>query len=116
MKTLIVVNFQISGLHYWEDAKTVQPEVAFLSYPHMHKFHFQVKKQTTNDDDRNIEIILFEKELVDYFRRNFWDESLQTHMFHNKSCESIAADLMEAYDLDYVQVLEDGYWGAEVCK
>lgn len=116
-RTNIVINLEVEGLHMWLDAKTTLPEVAYLSYPHLHKFKIQVKKKTeTGNNDRPIEIISLKHELDDYFRRNFWDTTHNCHNFNNRSCELIALDLMEAYDLDYVQVLEDGYWGAEVTK
>lgn len=115
-KTLIVVKLQVQGLHQWNDAKNKLPQVAYLSFPHLHKFHVTVEKQTTSDDDRNIEIIMFEKELQDYFKRNYFDTQFECCNFHNRSCETIALDLLQAYDLDSCEVLEDNYWGAKVIK
>lgn len=116
-KTFIVVNLTVDGLHMWLDAKTTLPEVAYLSSLHFHQFKIQVKKQVeTGNNDRQIEIISFKHELEDYFKRNFYDAHLKCCNFNNRSCEIIAKDLMEAYDLDFVQVLEDGHWGAEIIK
>lgn len=117
IKTLIVVNISIDGIHTWLDAEKQLSEVAFLSYPHMHQFKIQVKKEVeTGNNDRQIEIISFKHELEDYVKRCFYDKSLKCCDFGNRSCEVIAKDLMEAYNLDFVQVLEDGYFGAEIHK
>ena len=113
MKTLIVVRFQIEGLHNWPSARTMVPEMGFLSDLHRHMFHIEAKKKVMHDD-RDIEIIMFKRELEDYFKRNYFDKALNLCNFGPRSCETLAKDLMEAYALDYCQVLEDGENGAEI--
>lgn len=113
MNTNIIVTLQIEGIHRWPKALELFPEVKYLSDPHRHIFHIVAKKKV-NHDDRDIEIIMFKKELQDYFKRNFWCDQLKMVDFRSKSCEMIAKDLMEAYNLDYCSVLEDNENGAEV--
>lgn len=115
MKTSIVVNLQVEGLHNWPEARQIIPEMGFLSDLHRHIFHVKVCKQVSHDD-RDIEIIQFKRELQDYFKRNYWNEDLQVCNFGPRSCEMLAKDLMEAYDLNCCQVLEDGENGAIVTK
>lgn len=115
MKPFIIVKLQVEGVHFWPDAKTKLPEVAYLSSPHRHIFHVTVTKAVTHED-RDIEIIMFKRELQDYFQRNFFDTSLQLVNFGARSCETIAKDLVEAFDLDIAEVLEDGENGAAVLK
>lgn len=111
MNTYVIVRFQVEGIHFWPDAKTKLPEVAYLSLPHRHVFHIEAYKPVTHDD-RDVEIIMFKRELADYFKRNYWDEPLRLCNFGARSCETIAKDLVEAYDLFIVEVLEDGENGA----
>ena len=114
-QTNIIVNLQVEALHFWKDAKKHAPDVAFLSHPHRHIFHICAKKAVSHSD-RDVEIILFKRELSCYFERNYFDGELAVCNFQGKSCEMICEDLMEAYDLDYVSVLEDNENGAEMFK
>lgn len=115
MKTFVVVNFEVPGVHFWKEAKKKLPQVSFLSHPHHHVFKIRVKKLVEHDD-REIEIISYQRELLDYFKNNYDTQKHGCCDFGGKSCEQIAKDLMEAFDLDYCQVLEDGQWGAEIQK
>jgi hypothetical protein len=115
MKVFITVKFEIEGLHNWPDARTAVPEVGFLSDLHMHYFSFTVRKKVSHNE-RDIEIIQFRRELIDYFKRNYFVESINTHNFGARSCETIAQDLLEAYDLQSCEVLEDNKNGAICLK
>lgn len=115
-KTNIVVTLQVEALHNWPEAKQVIPEMAFLSDLHRHLFFITAKKRVDNNDNRDVEIIQFKRELQDYFKRNYFVAFLQICNLGPRSCETIAKDLMEAYDLEYCQVLEDNENGAEIWK
>lgn len=115
MKKNIVVTLQIEALHNWPEAKTVIPEMGFLSDLHRHLF-FVTAKKTVSHNERDVEIIQFKRELINYFHRNYFDKGINIHNFGARSCETLAQDLMDAYDLDYCQVLEDNENGAEICK
>lgn len=116
MKTLVVVTLQVEALHNWPEARSVSPEVGYLADLHRHIFYITAKKKVDNNNDRNTEIIMFKRELQDYFKRNYYVELYRMCNFGAYSCETIAKDLVEAYDLEYCQVLEDNENGAEVCK
>ncbi len=116
-KTSILINFEVFGIHRWPKAAETLPEVGFLSHPHTHRFHFSIKKGVeTGDNERQIEIIAFEREIQDYFKRNFWNDAYKCVDFRSNSCEVISLDLAEAFDLDMVSCTEDGYSGAIVEK
>jgi len=116
MKTSIYVKFQKEGIHCYPAALT-EPNLAdvkFLGYDHRHMFHFKVKIEVFSDD-RDIEFIQFKR----------WLESLYDQaqpgfvlLLNHKSCEMLAADLMEHIQLRYPQrdliidVSEDGENGA----
>jgi hypothetical protein len=113
--TKIIVRFQVEGLHCWPEAEALAPQVAFLSSPHRHIFHIEAKKTVTHDD-RDIEIIMFKREMQDYLSRNFFNEEGNMCDFESRSCEMLANDLLEAFDLDECTVLEDNENGAVVTK
>lgn len=115
MKTQIVVTLQIEGIHCWPEAKYVHSEVAYLSELHRHIFHIEARKEVKHSE-RDIEIIMFKRELHDYFMRNYFMTGVELCNFGPRSCETIAKDLMEAYDLDYCKVLEDNENGAVCLK
>lgn len=103
----IFVTFQKEGIHAYPDA----PEgVEFLRHPHRHIFHFRVDIEVWHDD-RDIEFILFKRELEDQYK----SETLQ---LDNKSCEMLANDLAEYIQDNYpgrdlkIEVSEDGENGA----
>lgn len=122
MQTNIIINFRIEGFHNFPKAVEIFPEVSFLSERHRHIFHIQCKKKV-NHDDRDVEFILFKREvhsyMIDKFGANFHDDSPPFHYhceFGGMSCEMIARDLLEKFDLEYCSVFEDGENGAEIHK
>lgn len=115
-QTNIIINTQVEGIHNWPacDIK----EVEFLKYPHRHIFHICAKKEVSHDD-RDVEIIRLKREINDYFFNNYFSlgvDSHNTHSFGSKSCEMIAKELMNEFNLFYCSVLEDGENGAEIFK
>lgn len=120
MTTNIIVNLQVEALHNWPDAKDIFPEVGFLSYPHRHIFHIQCKKKV-NHDDRDIEIIMFKRNILEYLVEKYKDSYVESYHYHtlnfgSKSCEMLAKELLFKFDLEYCSVLEDNENGAEVIK
>lgn len=106
-KKFIFVTFQKEGIHCYPDA----PEgVEFLQHPHRHMFHFRVDIEVWHND-RDIEFILFKRELESLYGDNILELDYQ-------SCEmmgnDLAAYIQETYpgrDLK-IEVSEDGENGA----
>ena len=73
MKTNVVASLTVDGIHNWPDAKNVFPEVKFLSDPHRHMFHVTCKKRV-NHDDRDIEFIIFKRDVRDYLNLKYYDD------------------------------------------
>jgi len=115
MQTNIIVTLQVEALHCWPEAKFVLPQMSFLSDPHRHIFWITAKKRVVHED-RDVEIIQFKRELESYFKRNYFRDELNICNFEHRSCEMICKDLQEAYDLEYVSVLEDNENGSELWK
>ena len=113
MKTNVIVNLQVDGLHNWPDAENVFPEVAFLSDLHRHMFHITCKKRV-NHDDRDVEFIMLKRDIEDYLHQLYWDNDSRCLLFGSMSCEMIARVLYEHFDLEYCSVFEDNENGAEI--
>ena len=111
-KKVIWVTFQKEGIHKYpaamEDPKL--SSVSFLGYPHRHMFHFRVEVEVFHDD-RDIEFIMFKRELEGLYDHNSLD-------LDYKSCEMISDELAEYINNQYpdrditVEVSEDGENGA----
>lgn len=110
MKTNIIVKFNIEGFHNWPDATTFAPEVGFLSDRHRHIFFFELEK-TVEHNDRDIEIILFKREVISWLFDNY-STNREYLEFGAMSCEMIGTKLVEQFDLDSCKVLEDNENGS----
>lgn len=115
MQTNIIVNLDVEAFHCWPAAKDVFPEVAFLSDRHRHIFKICCKKKVTHSD-RDVEIIMFKREVLNYLYEKYSKTVLPICEFEHRSCEMLAEELLKQFDLEYCAVLEDGENGAEVCK
>lgn len=114
-KNYIWVTFQKEGIHKYpaalEDDKL--HDVRFLGYPHRHIFHFRVEIEVFHDD-RDIEFILFKREL----EKLFSEEGAMSLDY--KSCEMIARDLAKYIHTKYpgrslsISVAEDNENGCRL--
>ena len=113
LTTNVIVKLEIEGLHNWPAADQVFPEVGFLSHMHRHKWFITAKKKV-NHDDRDVEFIMFKRDIIEYLEHEYFNFESRTHEFGAKSCEMLAKEIMEEFDCVYVSVFEDNENGAEV--
>ena len=113
MKTNVIAKLEVEGLHNWPAADKVFPEVGFLSYMHRHKWYITAKKEVFHDD-RDVEFIMFKRDIEEWLRVQYYNYKSRTHEFGAKSCEMLAREIMEEFDCNYVSVFEDNENGAEV--
>ena len=113
MNTNVIAKLEIEGLHNWPAADKVFPEVGFLSYMHRHKWYITAKKPVYHDD-RDVEFIMFKRDIEEWLRNTYWSESSRTHEFGAKSCEMLAREILEEFGCNYVSVFEDNENGAEI--
>lgn len=106
IKAAVVVNLKVEGIHCWPDCPF--EDVAFLRNPHRHLFTVTATKLVSHDD-RDIEIIRLKRAMTVYLNPRDGHEARD---FGAQSCEMIARDLMEQFNLLNVHVLEDGENGA----
>ena len=104
---------QVEGLHCWPDAFKVFPEVNFLSNVHRHNFHITCKKRVQHDD-RDVEFIMFKRDVLEHLKEKYYDKRIRCHDFKTKSCEMLAKELMDKFNLKYCSVFEDNENGAEI--
>jgi len=124
MKTEIVVKFNIEGLHAWPgvvENDKLKEAVGFLQFPHRHQFTFRATKQVSHAD-RDIEIIDLKRIMIHYLFTQYGKPPVpkaeglyNSHCdFGNQSCEMIAQELVEKFELSSCEVLEDNENGAIV--
>lgn len=112
IKRSIEVSFTKEGIHRYPAALADErlKDVQFLGYPHRHIFYFYVKIEIWHND-RDIEFILFKRELENLFKDGILE-------LDYKSCEMIAEELIEYLKGRYhnrdmvVRVYEDNENGA----
>lgn len=111
VKTQIIVRLQVEGIHCWPDCNI--PEVSYLRRPHRHIFWIEARKAVSHDN-RDIEIIQLGHEMREYLRACYYDQDLFLHDFGAQSCEMLSRQLLEQFELDSCQVLEDNENGSIV--
>lgn len=105
MSTEVYCTMQIDGTHSWPGCPF--DEVAYLRDPHRHMFHIKAYKPVMHDD-RDTEFIILKHHLLDYLRVQYYVDDLRTHVFGSMSCEMIAQELADTFDLSRCEVNEDG--------
>ncbi len=105
----IVVTTRIPGVHRWQACPI--PEVEYLKNYHRHMFHIKVWKKVEHDD-RDVEIIMFKRDVKAFIRENYFDIDHDACFFGDMSCEMIAKMVYHEFSCEAVEVLEDGENGA----
>jgi len=113
----VFCTFEIEGTHNWPACPF--DEVAYLRAPHRHMFHVKAHKEVTHSD-RDVEFIMLKHEMINYMLRKWASDGTKNQPCHKvcgfgaMSCEMIAKDLIERFDLLQCEVSEDGENGAVV--
>lgn len=109
MKREIITYNGIQGFHKYPNAPV---RVGYLSFVHRHVFVIKCKAEVTHNE-REIEIITEQDKIENTLQESFGYPC----MFNDMSCESIAQFLLSKLpELNYVEVLEDGYGGAALTR
>lgn len=108
---LVVVKLNIEGTHRWMGCN--MKNVLYLINEHRHVFFITAKKRVAHND-REIECITFKHELQSYLLKRYGVDNVCN--FGEMSCEMIAEELLQTFDLDACEVLEDNENGAEITK
>lgn len=122
--TEVFCTLQIEGIHAWPGCPF--DEVAYLRDPHRHLFHIKAWKKVTHSD-RDVEFIMLKHMIEHYFLTHYRQTVVgptnhgnvtiikqEVCVFGSKSCEMIAQELIEHFDLSRCEVSEDNENGAIV--
>lgn len=112
-KTVVLVKLAVDGMHNFPKAAELFPEVAFLADRHRHMFHFTLAKMV-NNDDRDVEFIMFKRDVLNYLHNQYSDSHTRTHEFGSMSCEMLSRELLERFECDWVECWEDNENGARI--
>lgn len=107
MAIIAYATIQVEGFHCWPEAPA---EVAFLRQEHRHLFHIKGCVQVYHDD-RDVEFILLGRKMLGFFHRVYPDGRLG-----RLSCEMLAQQFVDEFDLTLCEVSEDGENGAWIVK
>lgn len=109
MKREVITYNEIQGFHCWPDARR---NVAYLASQHRHIFVIRCRAEVSHNE-REIEINTEQDRIEESLKEAFGTPC----RFHDMSCESIAEWLLNSLpELNYVEVLEDGYGGAALTR
>lgn len=109
--TRVCARFKIEGIHRW--AKCPIEEVSFLRDYHRHVFHVICTKSVYHDD-RDVEFIQLSHDIQKYLNDRYYSDQYKCLFFDDMSCEMIANELLQKFNLNGCEVNEDGEGGAIV--
>jgi hypothetical protein len=107
----VFCTLQIEGEHNWPECP--YEEVSYLRSPHRHVFHVKAVA-AVDHNNRDVEFILLKHNILEYLNQCYYNKERRIHVFGSKSCEMIASELLVAFNLQQVEVNEDGENGAIV--
>ena len=102
----VYVKFTFTGVHFWKKA---HGKTSYLKYPHRHEFHVTAIK-SVETLDREIEFIQLKEQMLAYCRTRY-EKTEEPFEF---SCEQIAEELSDTFQLASCAVSEDDENGAIV--
>lgn len=105
----VFCSLEMEGIHNWPGCPF--DEVGYLRDPHRHMFHITAFVNVSHDD-RDVEFIMLKHEIKEYLYDKYWDDEHKCLWVGSMSCEMIAAELIDKYNLCKCIVSEDGENGA----
>ena len=111
IKKEVFCSLSIDAIHRWTNCPI--EEVSFLRDDHRHMFGIKCYSEAQHCD-RDIEFIELKHKVLDYLKDTYYDETKRTHYFGSSSCEMIAEELINEFNLTRCIVDEDGENGSEL--
>lgn len=109
IKKSIVIKLKVEGIHNWPGCDI--EEVSYLMYPHRHTFGIECQIGVEHGD-RAVEFIEFKHKIASYIHSRWYQMGYGCNYFGPMSCEHIATELLEEFNLDKCSVSEDDeFWG-----
>lgn len=113
MRKQVFCSLQIEGIHYWKDCPL--DEVNYLKHPHRHMFGITAFVDVSHNN-RDVEFICLKHRIYDYLIKRYGQLGSGACYFGGKSCEMIAEELINKFNLSSCSVDEDGENGAILTK
>ena len=107
-----VCKFQIEAQHCADDAP---PGISQEKFPHAHFFHITAWRRV-KFSDREVWPQLLRIEMKNWFRDQFRETVSEQPDLGNSSCAALARWILQHFQLDMCEVLEDGLAGAMVTR
>lgn len=108
MKTEVWATLQFEATHNWPGCPF--DEVEYLRVPHRHIFHIKAY-HLVEHSDRDVEFIMMKHRIQEYLAEGYPSGKLGA-----MSCEMLALELLEKFDLTRCEVSEDLENGAIVTR
>ena len=108
-KVEVYCTLQVEGTHEWPECPF--DEVGYLRNTHRHVFHVKAYVPVTHDD-RDVEFIMLKHHIDEYLFNAYGEGDICK--FGSMSCEMIARELLDVFNLSCCEVSEDGENGAIV--
>lgn len=109
LRAEVYCTLQIEGVHNWPECP--YDEVSYLRNLHRHVFYIKAHK-AVNHDDRDCEFIMLKHEIANFLHQQYFKDKYNLHVFGRMSCEEIARELIEEFELSRCEVSEDNENGA----
>jgi hypothetical protein len=113
MKKQVFCKLEIEGIHRWDGCDI--PEVEYLKNDHRHLFFIKAIADVTHSN-RCIEFIKLKHQIEDYVKIVYWRDDYQCCYFGSMSCEMIAEELINRFNLSSCEVSEDDENGCILTK
>lgn len=109
LKKEIYCSLSVDATHNWENIPDTfaLKDVQFLKFPHRHMFGIKAYK-IVNHNDRDLEFIHLKREIDYYLYNKYFHNEQKNLQFGSKSCEMLAEELIEKFQLSKCEVDEDG--------
>lgn len=109
----VFCTLQVEGTHNWPNCQI--DEVEYLKHPHRHLFGIKAT-MIVKHGDRDVEFIELKHKIQNYLKSKYYNHTKNIHMFGHQSCEMIARELMNVFDLIECEVNEDNENGSILTK
>lgn len=111
--TYVIAKCQFEATHNWPGVveHADLKDVDFLQYKHRHMFHIKLVKPVMHDD-RDVEIIMLKRACLEYLFDKYESPKGTIPALGFTSCEMLAKDIANQFDLQSCEVTEDGENGA----
>lgn len=109
----VYAHLEVEGVHWWADCPI--EEVEYLKYPHRHRFVIKAYAAVSHSD-RDIEFIVLKHQIQAYLHEKYFYPKWNLLKFGGMSCEMIAKELIDQFNLTKCEVSEDGENGALVVR